>query len=70
MLNQIQGKSGKILLAVFAGLSAGMIAGLLMAPQTRSSLRKGLARNAKQVRTKVRNAFKEYNQHQQLPETG
>ena len=69
MLNQIQGTSGKILMAVFAGMSAGMIAGLLMAPQAGTGLRKDLAQSVKQARIKVRNAFHAYHQTQQRPET-
>jgi gas vesicle protein len=68
MLNQIQGTSGKIIMAALAGITAGMIAGVLMAPRTGSSLRNELSQNALRVKNKINKAFKEYYQQQQLPE--
>lgn len=68
MLEQIKGANGKIIMAALAGTTAGIIAGLLMAPKTGSSLREGLALSALQAKNRITNVLKEYIQSQQLPE--
>jgi gas vesicle protein len=60
MLNQIKKTNGKIIMAVFAGTTAGMIAGLLMAPRTGANTRKELTQSALNAKDIVNNAFKKY----------
>jgi gas vesicle protein len=56
-------------MAVLAGTTAGIIAGLLMAPKTGSGLRKDLGLSAKQAKNKVVGALREYVQKQQPSQT-
>lgn len=46
MLTNVRDKDGKVLLAVLAGVSAGIIAGLLMAPEAGRGTRESLKRKA------------------------
>ena len=46
MLNNVNDKNGKVLLALLAGASAGVIAGLLMAPEAGKGTRESLKRQA------------------------
>jgi gas vesicle protein len=69
MLDQIKGTSGKILMAALAGTTAGIIAGLLMAPQTGASFRKGLGQSALKVKKRVQNAFNENIDSKRSPKT-
>ncbi|MDB5263451.1 MAG: hypothetical protein JWQ14_2734 [Adhaeribacter sp.] len=47
MLNNVNDKSGKILVALLAGASAGIIAGLLMAPEAGKGTRDSIKRRAR-----------------------
>lgn len=47
MLSNVKDKNGKILLAALAGASAGIIAGLLMAPEAGQSTRSNLKKTVK-----------------------
>jgi gas vesicle protein len=68
MLEQIKGTNGKILMAVLTGATAGIIAGLLMAPKTGSGLRKSLTQSALQAKDRIANSVKEYIRNQQSGE--
>ncbi len=46
MLSNLKDKNGKVLLAALVGISAGVIAGLLMAPDDGQGTRKSLKRKA------------------------
>jgi len=46
MLNNVKGDNGKVLLALLAGASAGVIAGLLMAPEAGRSTRDSIKQRA------------------------
>ncbi len=46
MLNNVNDQNGKVLLALLAGASAGIIAGLLMAPEAGRETRESLKRKA------------------------
>jgi len=46
MLNNVNDQNGKVILALLAGASAGIIAGLLMAPEAGRETREGLKRTA------------------------
>jgi gas vesicle protein len=60
MLDQVKGTNGKILMAAIVGTTAGMIAGLLMAPKTGAGTRQDLARNAADAKDNINNAFKKF----------
>jgi gas vesicle protein len=57
MLDQIKKTNGKIVMAALAGTTAGMIAGLLMAPRTGALTRKELTQSALNVKDIINNAF-------------
>jgi gas vesicle protein len=46
MLENVRGSNGKILMAALAGITAGIITGLLMAPETGLQTRQSIARKA------------------------
>lgn len=60
MLESIKGTSGKVLLAALAGVSAGIIAGLLMAPETGRETRQGLSRGANDLSAIVNRVIARY----------
>ena len=65
MLDQIKKTNGKIVMAALAGTTAGMIAGLLMAPRTGASTRKELTQSALNIKDIVNNAFSKFINQQQ-----
>jgi gas vesicle protein len=69
MLDPIRKTNGKILMAVLAGTTAGIIAGLLMAPRTGANTRNELKQSALNAKDIVNNAFKKYISQQQ-PQQG
>ena len=60
MLESIKGANGKILLAALAGTTAGIITGLLMAPETGQETRKGLARQVNDLGSILSKPFRKY----------
>ena len=65
MLDQIRKTNGKIIMAALAGATAGMIAGLLMAPRTGARTRKELTQSALNIKEIVNNAFNNFINQQQ-----
>ena len=60
MLDQIKKTNGKIIMAALAGTTAGMIAGLLMAPRTGANTRKELTQSALNIKEIVNDAFNKF----------
>lgn len=60
MLNNVNDKNGKVLMALLAGASAGIIAGLLMAPEAGSGTRQSIKRRAMDWGDELDQVFRKY----------
>lgn len=61
MLEQIKGQSGRVLLAGLAGITAGIITGLLMAPEAGKNTRQNFSKSALDLNQNLQKALKKIN---------